>query len=212
MLVFSLSAAALLLQTVSSHALPHLSQRTGAASNLQVDVGYAIYQGFIDYETGLNAWEGIRYAAAPLGDLRWRRPRAPATDRSAVIDANVAPPYCPQTPASPTPAGFAYQGDEDCLFLNVYAPPNAQNLPVFFYIHGGGYGGGSGSTNVSQISEVSKLGFVSVVIQYRLGAFGFLASTDVHNNGTANAGLHDQHFALIWAQEHVAKFGGKFNA
>lgn len=51
-------------------------------------------------------------------------------------------------------------------------------------------------------------GFISVVIQYRLGAFGFLSSEDVKGNGQLNAGLLDQRFALQWVQENIEKFGG----
>ncbi len=51
-------------------------------------------------------------------------------------------------------------------------------------------------------------GFISVVIQYRLGAFGFLSSEDVKRHGKVNAGLLDQRFALRWVQAHIKKFGG----
>lgn len=95
------------------------------------------------------------------------------------------------------------------LYLSVYSPPNAINLPVLFYIHGGGYGTGDGRGNaVSQLQSYANNSFVSVIIQYRLAAFGFLASNDVHDHGTLNAGLLDQHFALEWVQEHIEKFGG----
>ena len=51
-------------------------------------------------------------------------------------------------------------------------------------------------------------GFITVEIQYRLGAFGYLASSDVKTHGQLNVGLLDQRFALEWVQEHIAKFGG----
>lgn len=50
--------------------------------------------------------------------------------------------------------------------------------------------------------------FLSVVIQYRLEAFGFLASPDIHDDGSLNAALLDQHFALEWTQCNIHKFGG----
>ena len=50
--------------------------------------------------------------------------------------------------------------------------------------------------------------FVSVVIQYRLGAFGFLPGDDVKAGGALNAGLLDMNFALQWVQKHIRKFGG----
>lgn len=51
-------------------------------------------------------------------------------------------------------------------------------------------------------------GFIVVEIQYRLGAFGFLASPDIKAHGKLNAGLLDQRYALEWVQKHIAKFGG----
>src|SRR5689334_5694954 len=77
----------------------------------------------------------IRYAAPPLGDLRWRAPQAPAKNRTTTIPATTDPPICPQTGASSqTPLAYGFgsgPGDEDCLFLNVFAPVNANKLPVF---------------------------------------------------------------------------------
>lgn len=59
-------------------------------------------------------------------------------------------------------------GDEDCLFLNVYAPTNASELPVLVYIHGGGYGAGNGSTDLSELINTNNNSFIGVVIQYRV--------------------------------------------
>ncbi|KAK3314300.1 carboxylesterase [Apodospora peruviana] len=100
-------------------------------------------------------------------------------------------------------------GNEDCLFLNVLAPANAKNLPVLFWIHGGGYGQGSASTfDFSYLDKTANNGFVSVVIQYRLGAFGFLSSADVAKHGIPNAALHDMRFALQWVKKYISRFGG----
>lgn len=76
------------------------------------------------------------------------------------------------------------------------------------WIHGGGYGGGDGNQFPTSIIEKSKRKIVGVAIQYRLGAFGFLASEDVKNHGTLNAGLLDQQFALQWVKTHIPLFGG----
>ncbi|BGP29746.1 hypothetical protein JCM10296v2_001491 [Rhodotorula toruloides] len=107
----------------------------------------------------------------------------------------------------------AGEQSEDCLFLNVQAPPRALKggkLPVLVWIHGGGYGIGDSSTT-SDLSDFIRLGgssFVTVRISYRLGAFGFLAGEAVKKHGVLNAGLLDQQFALRWIQQHVSKFGG----
>jgi carboxylesterase type B len=89
---------------------------------------------------------------------------------------------------------------EDCLFLNVQAPANASNLPVLVWIHGGGYGYGSGRQDFSDLLTTNGNNFVVVAIQYRLGPFGFLASDELFRRGAVNAGLLDQLFALHWVQ------------
>jgi len=89
--------------------------------------------------------------------------------------------------------------------------PHADFNTSFLWIHGGGYGGGQGNQDVGNISAINHNSFVSVVIQYRLGAFGFLSSDEVHEFGNVNAGLLDQHFAIQWVQQHIDKFGGDPN-
>ena len=100
------------------------------------------------------------------------------------------------------------QSTEDCLFLNIYSPANASNLPVLVWIHGGGYGLGNGQQDLTDIINTNNNGFVGVAIQYRLGAFGFLSSDEVFRNGVVNAGILDQHFALQWVQSYIGQFGG----
>ncbi|KAK0435637.1 Alpha/Beta hydrolase protein [Armillaria borealis] len=110
---------------------------------------------------------------------------------------------------------------EDCLFLNVYTPgqlgshTSGRNLPVVVWLHGGGYdiGGATGffgndSYNGNDLVREAGGGVVAVVIQYRLGLFGFLAGESVKAHGALNAGLLDQQFALQWVQKHITKFGG----
>jgi len=112
----------------------------------------------------------IRYAAPPTGSLRWQAPQAPAVNRSTVILASSFAPICPNSPLSLGPFGSAGQifGDEDCLFLNVYAPTNAGNIPVLVYIHGGGYGAGNGQQDLTSIINGNGNNFIAVVIQYRV--------------------------------------------
>ena len=112
----------------------------------------------------------IRYAAPPIGPLRWQPPRAPTVDRSQILRADTLPHNCPQSPQAPIASGFNFTGNEDCLFLNVYAPPNATNLPVLVWIHGGGYGQGRGTQDMSPIVNTNQNKFVAVAIQYRVSA------------------------------------------
>ena len=111
----------------------------------------------------------IRYAAPPTGSLRWQPPQAPAVNRAQVLPGDALPQRCPQAPDSPVPAGQNFTGNEDCLFLSVYAPQNKTNLPVLVWIHGGGYGEGQGSEDLTAIINDNNNDFVGVAIQYRVG-------------------------------------------
>ncbi|KAF2184008.1 alpha/beta-hydrolase [Zopfia rhizophila CBS 207.26] len=186
--------------------LPLFALTACTTASLQVDLGYAIYKGYNNETAGLNIWKGIRFASAPIGQLRWQPPQTPATNRT-VVQATDFGPFCPQNYPSIPNAPFI-PGDEDCLFLNVYAPSNASNLPVLVWIHGGGYGFGDGTQDMSTIINANDGSFVAVTVQYRLGAFGFISSSEVHGKGVVNAGLLDQAFAFAWIQKHISLFGG----
>lgn len=113
-------------------------RRSASVAAPIVDLGYDRYQGYYDSEFGLNVFKGIRYAAPPIGKLRWQAPQTPApSENNTITQAVVQPPLCPQSGAAQTPAIYGFNsgpGDEDCLFLNVNAPPHAKNLPVIFWI------------------------------------------------------------------------------
>ncbi|MEA1672056.1 carboxylesterase/lipase family protein [Nitrospirillum sp. BR 11163] len=160
---------------------------------------------------------GIPYAQAPVGPLRWRDP-APVKTWQGVRDATKAPPACYQGPPGgfgPFTSEFLIQGPvaEDCLYLNVWKPHEVNGkLPVFFYIHGGGFGSGSNSIPVYDGSGLASKGAIVVTINYRLGVFGFLAHPELtresalHSSG--NYGLLDMIEALKWVRANIAKFGG----
>ncbi|CDR98673.1 related to esterase [Sporisorium scitamineum] len=184
---------------------------TTSDDGLTVDLGYSRYRGTFNSTTSINSWKGIRFTAAPTGDLRWQAPQPPLLNRNQVIDASQYGSQCPQNPfGNPQfQTSEQYEGhDEDCLFLNVFAPQNASGLPVMFWIHGGGYGAGNGQYDFTSLINANNNDFVGVAIQYRLGAFGFLASDEVNRNGVVNAGILDQHFAMQWVQAYISQFGG----
>ncbi|PSN74793.1 alpha/beta-hydrolase [Corynespora cassiicola Philippines] len=186
-------------------------QSSTPSNPLQVDLGYAVYEGVANASTRLNTFKGIRFAEPPIDSLRWQPPRTPSVNRSSVISASSFGSGCPQSTNAGPGFGPVQPGSEDCLFLSVYAPQNATGLPVLVWIHGGGYGVGDGTQDLSSIINENQNGFVGVSIQYRastLGAFGFLAGDEVHRNGVVNAGLLDQHFALQWVQSYIELFGG----
>src|SRR5688572_18021567 len=90
---------------------------------------------------GITAHLGIPYAAAPLADLRWRPPQAPASWQGA-RRATAFAPACPQT-GVPTPGETPPATSEDCLYLNIWSPRGARGAPVVVWIHGGGFTNGS---------------------------------------------------------------------
>ncbi|KAH7383590.1 carboxylesterase type B [Cadophora sp. MPI-SDFR-AT-0126] len=214
-LVFSSSLVVSFNPSPFDEALRRRQPTNSNASSLQVDLGYSIYQGFYNEASNINEWKGIRYAAPPIGNLRWQAPQTPTINRSSIISASSIPYQCPQSPPNVgiyTPTAEQVNGpsaSEDCLFLNVFAPTqNVQNLPVFVWIHGGGYGSGNGSQNLEDIIRTNNNSFIGVSIQYRLGAFGFLSSDEVNRFGVPNAGIRDQTFALQWVQSYIHLFGG----
>ncbi|KAK0911076.1 hypothetical protein LTR02_003514 [Friedmanniomyces endolithicus] len=192
----------------------HAAKRQSSydSSNLKVDLGYSIYEGYSNATAKLDVFQGIRFAAPPLGSLRWQAPRAPEQNRSSTIPATAYAPTCPQSGDSAygtvQPANQSL-ASEDCLFLNIWTPSNATGpLPVFVWIHGGGYGAGSGRQDLTAFINSNDNAFVGVTIQYRLGAFGFLSSDEVYRKGVVNAGLLDQHLALQWVQQYIHQFNG----
>ncbi|KAI2602519.1 alpha/beta-hydrolase [Hypoxylon sp. NC1633] len=192
-----------------------------------VDLGYALYQGYYSETYDLNVYKGIRYAAPPVGKLRWQLPQPPAPNRSQVIQATEYASQCPQSGYAPTPRRIAPSGSEDCLFLNIRAPANRTMLPVLVYIRETTLTSVSDSPPLSNENRWRRYGltngsafdpspqiqtnnntYITVTIQYRLGAFGFLSSAEVARSGVLNAGMHDQYFALQWVQEYIHLFGG----
>ncbi|OBT66314.1 hypothetical protein VE03_04330 [Pseudogymnoascus sp. 23342-1-I1] len=179
--------------------LPIASANTTMRIKVSHDIEQTFWRGDEDSDR-------IRYAAPPIGSLRWQAPQAPVINRT-VTPAIQFGPICPQNYPS-VPNAPLIPGDEDCLFLNVYAPVNAIKQPVLVWIHGGGYGYGDASQDMTEIIAANNNGFVVVALQYRLGAFGFLSSAEVKSKGVLNAGLLDQDYALKWVQKNIHLFGG----
>lgn len=190
----------------------------------------------IQIEPSIVSFVGIRYAAAPEGDRRWRAPQRAhwnqifdATERIACVQrpSMLLPPHISQT--------------EDCLRINIWANSSAINgrpsercaavhcgeqflrfssllihfvhrLPVLVYIHGGSFEAGSGLDGyIDPVAFAGPNRFVLVTLNYRLGVLGFLAHP--HLSATSptaptNFGLLDQRFALEWIQRNIQYFGG----
>lgn len=163
---------------------------------------------------GIKMFMGIRYAAAPAGDLRWRPPQPP-TSWDGVKLADRFGPICPQRWLPLGPPGWEKEPqDEDCLSLNVWtaAKSTEERRPVMVWIHGGAYEIGSGSTPGYHGDTFAHAGVVLVTINYRLGTLGFLAHPDLTaespSGASGNYGLMDMIAALRWVKANIAGFGG----
>jgi para-nitrobenzyl esterase len=165
--------------------------------------------------SNVTAFLGIPYVAPPIGPLRFRPPEEHAC-WGDVLDATQFGSICPQYGA----AGV-FTGDEDCLTLNVWTPAIAARpgKPVMFFIHGGANLIGASNLPLSPglnlydgLSLAEREDAVVVTINYRLGAFGFLAlpelTAESARHASGNYALLDQIAALQWVQNNIARFGG----
>ena len=145
---------------------------------------------------GVTSYLGIRYAAPPVGALRFRPP-APVTPWTTTFDATTAGNACP------SPGGST---NEDCLNLNVRVPTNAGGgpLPVMLEIHGGGFE----ELAPPDASTLASQGHViTIEVNYRLGILGFLADAGFGAHA-GDMGLQDEQAALHWVQANISRFGG----
>jgi para-nitrobenzyl esterase len=167
-----------------------------------------------------HAWLGVRYAQPPVGEMRWRAPRA-APRRKEVFEAIQPADACPQyaSPFAGSRRGVSgVVGNEDCLSLDVWAPrldpvaAREAKLPVMVWIHGGGNSIGSSSFydggNLASTHDV-----VVVAVQYRLGPLGWLRHAALRTGvdpieASGNFGTLDLILALGWVRENIAAFGG----
>jgi para-nitrobenzyl esterase len=147
---------------------------------------------------GVRTFLGVPYAEPPVGELRFRAPR-PVAPWSGERDATKWAARAPQ----PELTGRGFTGDEDCLYLNVYAPAAPGSYPVLVWIHGGG--GVMGAPHQFDASAYARRGVVVVTVAYRLGVLGMLHLPGVADS---NLSLRDQVAALEWVRDDVSAFGG----
>jgi para-nitrobenzyl esterase len=162
-------------------------------------------------EAGTTVFLGVPYAAPPVGDLRFKPPQ-PVTPWTTPLEADHAGAQCVQL-LSLNPGAES----EDCLYLNVWVPPNTAadaKLPVFEWIHGGAFIFGSGSDPYYDGAYLAKTFDVIVVtMNYRLGPFGFMALSaldqeNVNYPTSGNYGIDDQFAAIQWVHRNIDAFGG----
>ena len=174
-------------------------------------------------------FKGIPYAKPPIGELRWKAPQE-MDEWEGVYHADTFPSMCVQNlPKADDPytgrflkefysaQEYLPEMSEDCLYLNIWVPKEKSEelLPVAFWIHGGGFGGGFSSEIEFDGEEYCKKGVILVTINYRLNIYGFLAhpwlSEENEKGISGNYGILDQIAALKWVERNIEKFGGDKN-
>jgi para-nitrobenzyl esterase len=162
----------------------------------------------------VTAWKGVRYAAPPTGELRWRAPERPEP-WTTVADATQFGAVCPQPVDPRIRIDLGAAQGEDCLTLNVWASSDTAagaGKPVMVWLHGGAYIIGSANQPLYDGRALADGGDVVVVtVNYRLGAFGFLDLSEfstARRRFDSNLGLRDVLAALHWVRDNIAAFGG----
>jgi para-nitrobenzyl esterase len=196
------------------------SPESKSASALEVETRRGAVVG--REQEGVRRYLGIPFAAPPVGDLRFRAPRA-VESWLGRLEADEFGPVCAQ--ARVQSGAFEVEGDEDCLYLNVYVPveessefhdgrPEASDeeaFPVLVWIHGGGRRVGNGRRDVADFVRETRS--IVVTIQYRLSHFAFFAhpaltAEDPGVLASGNYGFQDAIAALEWVRGEIEAFGG----
>jgi len=170
-----------------------------------------------EIDGGIHAFLGVPYAAPPVGELRFRPPQ-PVEPWQGARPATALAPSCPQPTERPPGWPQEHAVDEDCLYLNVWTPgTDDRRRPVMVWIHGGGYGIGSGSWPLYDGANLARRGDVVVLsVNHRLGPFGYLHLDGLVGErldgaeaaSSGNNGMLDLVAVLRWVRDEIAAFGG----
>ena len=181
---------------------------------VQIRIESGLLTGVRGREPSVTVYKGVPYAAPPVGDLRFAAPKPPHP-WEGVRKADQFGKVCPQ--AGGPGGGNKDNMSEDCLTANIWTgePLASGPRPVFVWIYGGGFSGGSGSEQTFDGETLAKKGLTVVTFNYRLGALGFLATPELSkesgHNASGNFGLLDDVALLQWVHRNIAAFGGDPN-
>ncbi|KAL7043409.1 hypothetical protein ACKWTF_001490 [Chironomus riparius] len=169
----------------------------------------AVLGRYMKSDTGrtIRAFMGIPYAEPPVSDLRFRPPQPKKSWKPETLSTQNEPPKCAQLHFQTGD----FEGQEDCLYLNVYAPEHRlherhKKFPVMVWIHGGSLITGHGGISEFGPDYFLDTDVILVTGNYRLSIFGFLSTED--ENMPGNYGLKDQVAILKWVNENIEDFGG----
>ncbi len=205
LIVFIVSCTTINQVEKDPHSIYRLSQWEGTDT---VRTRYGSVKGFKDKQDTW-VWKAIPYARAPVGELRWKSPRAPTPwdgIRRKRHFSHMSVQYRPLLKQG-------IRGNEDCLYLNIWRPQTEEaDLPVYVWIHGGGNSIGSAAGypdyHGNNLAGYANLVFVSV--NYRLGPLGWFTHPALRTgeDDSGNYGTLDIIQALKWIRENIRAFGG----
>ena len=190
---------------------PESDEKIGLDFRLELNQGTIVGKQFS--RRGVQIFSSVPYAKAPVGNGRWEAPQI-KENWSGELETKSIPPMCHQM-SQPEDTLEEYEEkvekgliSEDCLYLHIERPINGTNLPIFIFIHGGGFV--TGTTTGYITSEMAKRGAIVVLPQYRLGTLGFLNTYDEQGPTKygGNWGLLDQKMAIEFIIENAEALGG----
>lgn len=165
---------------------------------------------------GVVHFQGVPYAAPPVGPLRYRLPQPP--ERWEGVRPCVSPGANALQGTSRPVADDRYPlpqpQDEDCLYLNLWTSGTDEPArPVFVYVHSGGYFLGTATAEYLDGAVYAREDVVFVSVTYRLNGLGFLHIDELFDGmqSTGNLGIHDTVRALEWVRDNISAFGGDPN-
>ena len=193
---------------VSAKFFWNTAKQQNVAHQPTVDLDYAQIYG--NSQSDYKSYLGIPFAEPPIGQLRFQPPK-PISGRKIIVNATGFGYSCWQKPVGLHNIGAPVR-DEDCLTINVWTPLNCtkeSKLPVAVIVYGGGFDSGYAAHPYYDGERIRRgNNIIIVTFNYRVGAFGFLASQELKERGYLNAGILDQKSAFEWVQKYITEFGG----